>query len=121
MSKMQADVGGAAIGSLIKSPLFQKFSLKSKNSHKNNYKNSKKAFSVAEATIALLIGSVALGMAAPMITKQIKSNNMADTQSRVLTQRINNIVEDNEEFKTEIQEIIRDRNLFGINYFIIGK
>ena len=32
----------------------------------------KKGFSVAEATIALLIGSVAFGMVAPMITKQVK-------------------------------------------------
>ena len=34
--------------------------------------NKKTAFSVAEAMMALLIGSVALGAAAPMITKQIK-------------------------------------------------
>ena len=69
MSKMQAAVGEGAIGSSINSPLCQKFSLKSKNNHRNK----RKAFSVAEAMIALLIGSVALGMAAPMITKQIKT------------------------------------------------
>ena len=32
-----------------------------------------RAFSVAEVAIALLIGSIILGMAAPMITKQIKN------------------------------------------------
>ncbi len=84
MVKMQAAVEEGAIDSSINSPLCQKFSLKSKN----NYRNSKKAFSVAEATIALLIGSVALGMAAPMITKQIKYNNMSEVQTRVLNQRI---------------------------------
>ena len=84
MVKMQAAVEEGAIGSSINSPLCQKISLKSKN----NYRNSKKAFSVAEATIALLIGSVALGMAAPMITKQIKYNNMSEVQTRVLNQRI---------------------------------
>ena len=44
--------------------------------------------------IALLIGSVALGMAAPMITKQIKTQNMTDTQNRVLAQRIQELEEE---------------------------
>lgn len=48
----------------------------------------KKAFSVAEAMIALLIGSIALGMAAPMITKQLKTQNFSDTQSRFLLERM---------------------------------
>ena len=76
--------GGGAIGSSINSPLCQKISLKLKNNHKN----SKKAFSVAEAMIALLIGSVALGMAAPMITKQIKTQNTADVERRLINDRI---------------------------------
>ncbi len=84
MVKIQAAVGRGTIDSPINSPLGQKISLKLKNNHKN----SKKAFSVAEAMIALLIGSVALGMAAPMITKHIKTQNMSDTQFRVLTDRI---------------------------------
>ena len=84
MVKMQAAVGGGAIGSSINSPLCQKISLKLKNNHKN----SKKAFSVAEAMIALLIGSVALGMAAPMITKQIKTQNTADVERRLINDRI---------------------------------
>ncbi len=91
MVEMQATVGGGrgAIGSPINSPLCQKFSLKSKS----NYKNNKKAFSVAEATIALLIGSVALGMAAPMITKQVKQNNFTDTQFQVLRKEIERLRE----------------------------
>ena len=103
MVKMQTGVEGA-IASPINSPLCQNFSLKSKNNHKN----SKKAFSVAEATIALLIGSVALGMAAPMITKQIKTQNMADIESRVVNQKIRNLTNDNEEFKTEMEDLIAE-------------
>ena len=41
--------------------------------------------------IALLIGSVALGMAAPMITKQIKQNNFADTQFRVINRNLESL------------------------------
>ena len=52
------------------------------------HKNNKRAFSVAEAMMALLIGSVALGMAAPMITKQVKSTNMREVQIEVLQQTI---------------------------------
>ena len=51
-------------------------------------KNKRKAFSVAEAFIVLLIGSIALGMSAPMITKQIKAQNMTDTQFQVLQRQI---------------------------------
>ncbi len=89
MSKMQAAVGGGAIGSSINSPSRQKNSLKLKNNHRNK----RKAFSVAEAMIALLIGSVALGMAAPMITKQIKQNNFTDTQFSVLRRQIEELNE----------------------------
>ena len=47
-----------------------------------------KAFSVAEAMIALLIGSLILGYSAPMITGQIKHNNMSDVQAQVLNRKI---------------------------------
>lgn len=47
-----------------------------------------KGFSVAEAMIALLIGSLVLGFSAPMITKQIKYNNMSDVQMQVLNKKI---------------------------------
>ena len=52
---------------------------------------NKKGFSVAEATIALLIGSIILGMSAPMITSQIKRNNFSDVQSNILNRRIENL------------------------------
>ena len=47
-----------------------------------------KAFSVAEAMIALLIGSLILGYSAPMIAGQIKHNNMSDVQAQVLNRKI---------------------------------
>ena len=48
----------------------------------------KKAFSIAEAMMALLITSVALGVAAPMITKQIKHNNLSNVQTNILGREI---------------------------------
>lgn len=47
-----------------------------------------KGFSVAEAMIALLIGSLALGMAAPMITKQVKHQNFQDVYYRKIHQSL---------------------------------
>lgn len=69
--------------------LCQKFFLEIKN----NYKSKSKAFSVAEAMIALLIGSLALGMAAPMITKQIKTQNFTDAQFVALQRQIEELRE----------------------------
>ena len=77
----------AAVRSLsrsIKSPFSQKNSKKTSSFHKKQ----RKGFSVAEAMIALLIGSLALGMAAPMITKQVKSQTFADSQYRVIMDRL---------------------------------
>lgn len=51
-----------------------------------------KGFSVAEATIALLIGSIALGMSAPMITKQVKQNNFADAERRMVIKQLENLL-----------------------------
>ena len=50
--------------------------------------NPTRAFSVAEAMISLLIGSLILGYSAPMIAKQIKHNNMSDVQVQVLNRKI---------------------------------
>ena len=43
-----------------------------------------RAFSVAEVAIALLIGSIILGMAAPMITKQLKNEKTQYVQIEIL-------------------------------------
>lgn len=66
--------------------------------------NFTNGFSVAEAMIALLIGSLALGMAAPMITKQIKQNNFADTQFSIISSQNNHIRESVDELKEEIKK-----------------
>ena len=47
------------------------------------------AFSIAEAFIMLTIVSVALAAAAPMITKQIKHNNLSNVQTNLLGREIN--------------------------------
>ena len=52
---------------------------------------SKKAFSVAEALVTLLIGSLILGASAPMISKQIKHNNTSDIQAQILSREIDNL------------------------------
>lgn len=56
------------------------------------FNKKKNAFSVAEAMIALLIGSIALGMAAPMITKQIKQEHFAFAEKQVMTRQIEKAV-----------------------------
>lgn len=72
-----------------------------------------KGFSVAEAMIALLIGSIALGMAAPMITKQIKQNNFSDTQIRVINARNENMLDIINELIERI-EILENQENSGI-------
>lgn len=101
MSKKQVPVE-EVIANELSSSLCKNFSLNSK-------KQKRKGFSVAEAMIALLIGSVALGMAAPMITKQIKQSNFADAQARLFNQRMNDLVENNANFRLEIEELIDEK------------
>ena len=68
------------VGSSLNSPEFKKY--------------SKKAFSLAEALIALLVGSLILGMSAPLITKQLKHNTFTDIQARLLNREIENVSND---------------------------
>ncbi len=49
------------------------------------------AFSIAEVAIALLIGSVVLGMSAPMISKQLQHNTLNDIKSRILKGEIEKV------------------------------
>jgi len=75
-------------------------------------KRKRKAFSVAEAMITLLIGSVALGVAAPMITKQIKHNNYSQVQTNIISQQLDRVTTQNnkrlEDIETNIEEIIEN-------------
>ena len=70
------------------------------NSHKIKFI---KAFSIAEATIALLIGSIILGMAAPMITKQIKNQSLTNTQMQILQRQIDTL-------KSQIENLQENTN-----------
>ncbi len=46
-----------------------------------------KAFSLVEAMIVLLIGTIALGMSAPMISRQLKNETMNNVQFQVLNKK----------------------------------
>ena len=54
-----------------------------------------KAFSIAEAMIVLLIGSLILGFSAPLITKQLKNTNLSSIQLGLLNGKINRLEEIN--------------------------
>ena len=54
---------------------------------KSNFKNVY-AFSIAEALVALLIGSLILGASAPMISKQLKHNNFTDVQASIINKKV---------------------------------
>ena len=83
-------VRGGAYSSLIKSSLGKK-------------NNKIKAFSVAEAAIALLIGAIVLGMSAPMISRQIKFNNASDVQISVLLRQVDELRRECSELRSQVQ------------------
>ena len=91
MSKMQVSTGRFTIGNSIVFPVLQKNDTKSNFFFKNYHKNRRNAFSVAEALIALLIASLILGMSAPMISKQIKHNNLFSVQTSMLNKKIKTV------------------------------
>jgi len=63
------------------------------------------AFSVAEAMIALLIGTIILGFSAPMITKQLKHNNLSDIQADVFNRRLTLLQNEIRTLRNEIENI----------------
>ena len=59
------------------------------NKFPQKYKNiKKKAFSIAEAFITLAIVGIAIGSAAPLISKQLTAQNLNDAQFKLLQQKI---------------------------------
>ena len=50
------------------------------------------AFSVAEAMVALAIGSVVLGMSAPLISKQVQKENFNDAQYQLIQKQLNETI-----------------------------
>ena len=63
-----------------------------------------RAFSVAEAMIVLLIGTIILGFSAPMISKQLQHNNFSNIQSQILSSKIDKIDEKSKENKENITQ-----------------
>ena len=91
MTKTQMAVGGGQTDCSLNSPKLQII--------------SKKGFSIAEALVALLIGSLILGFSAPMISKQIKHNNFSDTQTQIINRQIEQIKTQNNDLIEEIKEL----------------
>ena len=74
MIKKMNQTGKITIDCLIPHSFLQVFNNKKTDSL--IFSKKRKGFSVAEGMIVLLISSVALGVAAPMITKQINKENI---------------------------------------------
>ncbi len=68
-------------GGALSSCLYSPETLKNNSSC---FKIKRKAFSIAEMAIAMVIGSIILGMAAPMITKQMKNENIESVQLEII-------------------------------------
>ena len=75
---------------------------------------SKKAFSIAEAMIVFTIVSVAIASVAPMISKQVKYNEMADLQAKVLNQRIEEVKKSAWKLTPNKKSITRPTDSVGI-------
>ena len=75
-----------AIGSSLNSPVGQKIS-------SSFGKISRNGFSLAEAMIVVLIGAIALGMSAPMISRQLKNETLSNTQMQILQRQIDRLKE----------------------------
>ena len=68
--------------------------------------NPTRAFSVAEAMIALLIGTIVLGFSAPMITKQLKHNDFTSIQAQIMNKKIENVKDISDANAEKISQII---------------
>ena len=74
----------------------------------------KKAFSIAEAMIVFTIVSVAIASVAPMISKQVKYNEMSDLQAKVLNQRIEEVKKSAWKLTPDKKSITRPDDNVGI-------
>ena len=73
-----------------------------------------KAFSIAEAMIVFTIVSVAIASVAPMISKQVKYNEMSDLQAKVLNQRIEEVKKSAWKLTPDKKSITRPDDNVGI-------
>ena len=92
MTERRNTLGRGAIASRLNSPIMQKVGDKLFFTLQNSLiTKTIKAFSIAEAMIALLIGTIILGFSAPMISKQVKNNNLTNTQMQILQRQIDSL------------------------------
>lgn len=80
-------------------------------------KRKKKAFSIAEAMVVLLITSLALAAASPLISKSLKSDGMDNLKWKELEEKINqlenNLTEKNTELTEKIEELKEELDAFS--------
>ena len=74
---------------------------------------NKRAFSIAEAMIALLIGTIVLGFSAPLISRQIKQSNLNDIQVQILLRRIERLEQQTNNSLPEGSIIFLDSNTYN--------
>ena len=74
----------------------------------------RRAFSIAEAMIVFTIVSVAIASVAPMISKQVKYNEMSDVQAKVLNQRIEEVKKSAWKLTPDKKSITRPDDNVGI-------
>ena len=82
--KNRTTVGGGVIDCSLNSPAGQKISSSFR-------KISRNGFSLAEAMIVILIGAIALGMSAPMISRQLRNETLTNTQMQIIQRQIDDL------------------------------
>jgi len=90
MIKKMNQTGKITIDCLIPHSFLQVFNNKKTDSL--IFSKKRKGFSVAEGMIVLLISSVALGVAAPMITKQINKENFKNAEKDIIIRKIDSAI-----------------------------
>ncbi len=94
---------GGAIASRLNSPQFQKnYSFPFFTAQNPLTTKSIKAFSIAEAMITLTIVAVIAAQVAPLISKQVKINEMSDVQAKILDKKM-------EDIKKDVQELNKSK------------
>ena len=65
-----------------------------------------RAFSIAEAFIMLLVVSVAIGLSAPMMTKQIKHNNLSSVRANLFEREIERLQRQINDLRIVVEESV---------------
>lgn len=82
--KNRMAVGEGVIDCSLNSPAGQKIGSSFR-------KISRNGFSLAEAMIVVLIGAIALGMSAPMISRQLRNETLTNTQMQIIQRQIDEL------------------------------